>query len=486
MIKQINRYKQYVLFQKSEMKDVLHPYIFWLSVLTIYLVANAPKNRIIIVVNHLLKYWQNPDQYLPEMVKKFNVNNWIDLIVRIGIIPLKGLLFFVAMGLVFLPIFRAIRREKLFGINKNVFRRLMVSLVIFITLAILVFPYRYPLGTGGMGIEYAIHSSDPFGENAGWYYRRILMLAVAHFIQMDGPILYYLFSLICTYMLIFMSLSFIESKIFSLSDRDLYDPVNQKLSIVNYKIRFICYLSLATSSFIILNFQTPGYTEQLFFILLLIAASIPMTRQERLSILALSLATHEVSIFVFIPIIFICFPRREIGKCLAVIALYIVIWLAENGFNLAKAVSLQSQVEGHSGLYYWVKNPILGLGGLFFAYKLILPIVLYLLWRLWQDGEKKLVMAIVTIILVPAVTSIPSVDTSRMMGMGFLGVLICFSILINEWKGLKINKNIVLAIASVNIIFPSYNVLLYIGFQCYSGLYHLIRIIPSQYIDYVR
>ncbi|MCP2729655.1 hypothetical protein [Limnofasciculus baicalensis] len=477
----MNRYKQYILFQNSDNKDILHPYIFWSSVATIYLVANAPKNRILLVANHLVKSWPNPDQYLPYLVmKKIGINNSSDLIVQLGIIPLKELLFFVAMLLLFLPIFRAINREKRLIVNNNFSRILIASLLIFITLAILVFPYRYPLGSGGMGVHYGIHSSDPFAQNAGWYYRRLLMVAVAHFIQMDGPILYYLFSLFCTYILIFMSLSFIESKLLT------YNLLNQIESIANYKIIFICYLSLATSSFIIFNFQTPGYTEQFFFILLLIAASIPMTRQERLSIVALSLATHEVSIFVFIPIIFICFPGREIGKCLAVIALYFAIWLAGNGLNLTKAVALQSQVKEHSGLYYWVENPLLGLGGLFFAYKLILLIVLYVLWKLWRNGERKLVIALTTIILFPAITIIPSVDTSRMMGMGFLGVLICFSILINEWHSLKINKNIVLAIASVNIIFPSYNVLLYIGFQCYSGLYHLIRIIPSQYIDYVR
>ncbi|HBE21410.1 MAG TPA: hypothetical protein DEG17_01470 [Cyanobacteria bacterium UBA11149] len=487
MLKQINRYKQYILWKNSDRKDLLHPYIFWLSVLTMYLVVNSPKNRILLVVSHLVESWPNPDRYLPPLVmKKIAIDNWSDLIVEVAIIPIKSLLFYIAIGLLFLPIFRAIKIEKKSLLNKGTINRLIGSLLIFLTLSILVFPYRYPLGSGGMGIHYAIHSTEPFSQNAGWYYRRLLMMAIAHFLQMDGPILYYLFSLFCTYILIFMSLSFVESKIFSLSNFDRSSFVRPKSFMVNSWLRFICYLSLATSSFILFNFQTPGYTEQFFFILLLIAASIPMNRQERLSIFALSLATHEVSIFVFIPIIWLCFPRREIANCLAVIGLYFVIWLGGNGFNLVKAVSLQSEVEGESGLYYWLNNPVLGLGGLFLAYKLVLPIVLYLLWKLWQDGERKLLMAILALILVPAVTIIPSVDTSRMMGMGFFGVLVCFSILINEWYKLKINHNIVLAIAGVNIFVPSYNVFLYIGFQCYSGLYYLLRIIPERYTDFVR
>lgn len=487
MLKQINRYKQYILWQNSDRKELLHPFIFWLSVLTMYLVVNSPKNRILLIVSHLVESWHNPDRYLPPLViKAIGIDNWTDLIVEIGIIPIKSLLFYIAIGLLFLPIFIALKNEKQLLFNKESIARFIGSLLIFITLASLVFPYRYPLGSGGMGIHYAIHSTDPFSQNAGWYYRRLLMLAIAHFLQMDGPILYYLFSLFCTYILIFMSLSFIESKIFSLSNCGHSGFVRPKPSIVNSWIGFICYISLSTSSFILFNFQTPGYTEQFFFILLLIAASIPMNRQERLSIVALSLATHEVSIFVFIPIIWLCFPRREIANCLAVMALYFVIWLGGNGFNLVKAVSLQSEVEGESGLYYWLKNPVLGLGGLFLAYKLVLPIVLYLLWKLWQDGERKLVMAIVAIIFVPAVTVIPSVDTSRMMGMGFFGVLVCFSILINEWYKLKINRNLVLALAGFNIFVPSYNVFLYIGFQCYSGLYYFLRIIPDRYLDFVR
>lgn len=166
----MNRYKQYILFQNSDQKDLLHPYIFWLSVVTIYLVANAPKNRLIIVANLLVKSWSNPDQYLPELVmKKIGINHSSDLIVQIGIIPLKGLLFLIAMVLLFLPIIRSLIRERILVMDNNIYRRLIASFIIFITLSILVFPYRYPLGTGGMGIHYGIHSSDPFAQNAGWY-----------------------------------------------------------------------------------------------------------------------------------------------------------------------------------------------------------------------------------------------------------------------------------------------------------------------------
>lgn len=479
MLEKTKRYKHYILFESSNDKDIISPYIFWMAVVILYLVTNAPKNRILIAVNQVLTYF--PSWTISqELTTRYEVNSLGELIVEHGIIPIKGLFYFIACLVASYPILRAIRREKTFFYASGTKRRFFASLGIFILLSLLILPYRYPLGTGSMGEEYAFNSEEPFAQNGGWYYRRLLMPAIAHFIQMDRPILYYLFSIFCTYILIFMSLSFIESKIFT--SEVVNESGSKSLSIDNYGKRLLYYLSILTSSYLIHNFQFPGYTEQLFFILLLLAACLPMTRQERLATLALSLATHESSIFVFIPIVLFCFPRREIVKPLYLVTLYIVMWLAGNGFILIKAAESQN-LDGKSALQYLLEQPALGLAGLFFSYKLLWIIMLYVVWRLWQQRERSLVVAIVSMILFPTLTiGVLALDTSRLMGMSFFGMLICFSILLNEYYKFSA-KNVLFIIAIANIICPSYYVGLNTGFQSYPGLYQLISIFSSHYVN---
>ena len=55
-------------------------------------------------------------------------------------------------------------------------------------------------------------SVAPFQEGDPLYYKRLLKPAIAHFVHLDGYVLYYLFSLICTYILIFLTVAFLESK----------------------------------------------------------------------------------------------------------------------------------------------------------------------------------------------------------------------------------------------------------------------------------
>ncbi|WP_446353879.1 hypothetical protein [Coleofasciculus sp. A1-SPW-01] len=472
-LKTTSRYRHYILFKQANDVDFfIKPIVFWIATTIVCLVVNLPKDRIILIINEVLEQTHNLNhEFLVELVNSYKFKSSSDLIVDWMIIPLKSISFFTATLILVYPVLKSINREKYILVKslKHLKEKLRVSIVIFICLSLLVFPFRFPLGSTAMGMEYAVQSSDPFAQNSGWYYRRILMPAVAHFFQMDSPILYYLFSIFCTYILIVATLVFVESKYLNLKD------ITNHTHLWNKKTKFIYYLSLGTSSYLIFNFQLPAYPEQFFFILLILAACIPMTSQERLSILVLSLITHEVSFFVFLPIVFLCFPHREIINYFYVIAIYFATWVVGTGFDPIGAIQFQMGEKG--GFYYWSNTPFLGLAGLFFSYKLLWIIIVSLILRLWQYKEKSLILAIVCIMLFPALTCIPSVDTNRMVGMGFYGVLICFSILMNEYNKLAENKTF-LRIAYINILVPSANVILPWGIIIYPGLYKLYKLIP--------
>ncbi|MEW5859284.1 MAG: hypothetical protein AB1861_18180 [Cyanobacteriota bacterium] len=495
MLKRSEKYLHYVLFDTLKDKNVIPPVFFWVAVATLYAVANAPKNRIIMafqaIFNRLPQDWVSTTVQAvescftqgvisPEILAKTAPQELAEIATIYGIIPVKGFLFFIATLVIAYPILISVIKSRHSLFQAGLKRRAIASLAIFAIISLLIVPFRYPLGPGVMGLEYAIRSLEPFSQNADWYYRRLFMPAIANFIHMSGPFLYYIFSLACTYLLIFLSLTFIESKIFGSNVPD-DRPQESKFKSKNYQKLFLYYISIATSSYLIFNCQFPGYVDQLFFSLILLPACLPMTRQGRLAILAFALATHEASAFVFIPIVIFCFPRREVLTALSLVPIYCFIWLAGSGFSLASSVKEHLILENKTALQYLAENPMLGLAGFFFSYKLLWIITLYILWILWRQGEALLVGAIASIIAFPISTMFLIVDTSRNVGYGFFGMLIAFAILIREEKVFP-GHHILFYIALVNIVVPSCYVGLNTGFQSYPGLYHLIPLFPSTYV----
>ncbi|MBD1895367.1 hypothetical protein [Coleofasciculus sp. FACHB-129] len=495
MLKRSEKYLHYVLFDTLKEKNVIPPAFFWIAVATLYAVANAPKNRIIMafqaIFNRLSQDWVSTTVQAiesrftqgvipPEILAKTAPQQLAEITTNYGIIPIKKFLFFIATLVIAYPILISVIKSRHSLFQSGFKRRAIASLAIFAIISVLIVPFRYPLGPGVMGLEYAIRSLEPFSQNADWYYRRLLMLAIANFIHMSGPFLYYILSLACTYFLIFLTLTFIESKIFGSKETDEGQQEIESESI-NYQKLGLYYLSITTSSYLIFNCQFPGYVDQLFFSLLLLPACIPMTRQGRLATLAFALATHEASAFVFIPIVIFCFPRREVLTALSLVPIYCFIWFAGSGFSLDSPVKAHLILENKTALQYLAENPMLGLAGFFFSYKLLWIITLYILWILWRQGETLLVSAIACIIAFPISTMFLIVDTSRNVGYGFFGMLIAFAILIREEKVFP-GHLILFYMVILNIIIPSYYVGLNTGFQTYMGLYHLIPLFPSTYV----
>src|SRR5215510_349940 len=89
-----DRYSRYVLFDKSENKDVIPHKVFWIAIFIVFLIANAPPKRISPVLAGVL-------QFIPETFISCLFHQSQDLqqisnnIVFLLVAPLKELLFFI-------------------------------------------------------------------------------------------------------------------------------------------------------------------------------------------------------------------------------------------------------------------------------------------------------------------------------------------------------------------------------------------------------
>jgi hypothetical protein len=434
------RYKHYIVFKKFQGKKDINSNLFWTAVIVIFSIANLPKDRchnfVTTVLNGLpnslfIKLFakDDPQQIAAQYLAGGIVNKFI--------ITLKEILFLLAFLILAYPILKSLVRSRSFWSNLEIKKNAIAALTIFLILSLLVFPGGLRAsGSSGwgllaMGDSYGRMSLNPFAENTGWYYRRLLKPAIAHFIHLDGLILYYWFSLLLTYIFIFLVVTFLESKVlgYKTAGETSRKPLNPNL-------RLLCYVSVATSSFLITDFLWPGYGEHLSFILILLMACIEMNHQARLAVVALCMVNHEATVFALVPIILFCFPKSEIKKALFLIFMYFAIWLASYGLHLNSALATHTifRKKEISTLQLLIDNWQLAWAGIFFSYKLFWIVFISVASMLYLEKQNKMLFSITAMILFPVLTLPIATDTTRLMGLGFLGILISLSFLINEYK----------------------------------------------------
>jgi hypothetical protein len=459
MINPSDKYRKYISFDNSQEPDLIPYKYFWTAIVTVFAVANAPVDRI---YQWIFAIIQNlPIKNIESYLNKYDNEVTKSLISNHLILSIKGWLFFIAFLAIAYPIFDSIRRSGSFWHKLGIKRIATASVYFFLALSLLVFPYSYPYGLlahpsglSSLGVSYGKMSLSPFGESYEIVARRLLKPAIAYFIQMQGYILYYLFSLICIYILIFMTLAFLESKILSKHRLGENKPII-------YTRKFWVYLSVMTSSYMMVCFQWPGYPENISFILILLAACLSMSRQARLGIVALCMVNHDGSAFALIPIILFCFPKQERIPALFAVVLFYGIWFVSQGLNLQQGLESHQVMGKNSNWVFLTRNPTLAIAGVFFSYKLLWFLLLYAVQRLWSDRERETALAMVSITVFAVVIILVAWDTTRLVGFGFLGMLIALVVVANDYSQLvKSQRQILLAIVCANIILPSYNVVL--------------------------
>ena len=470
------------LFATSQEKDVLPSKWFWIALIAAFLIVNARPKRISPLVLELLQ--AVPEKWLGAIFQQLDVQAIANSIVLLVIVPLKKVGFFVALLVIGSPIARCLYQSGPFWEKLGWKRIAWSSLLMFCLLSALALPYGDPagpvinrFGLSGLGVLFGEMSVAPFSSNNDFVYGRLLKPALANYLHMDGFARYYVFSLACTYLLIVLTLTFLELKIAT-------DTVPGHIAeLPSPKVRAFVYLSAMTSSFVMTSFQWPGYADNLVFIFILLMACIPMTSRARLGTVALCLVTHEAIALTLVPIIAFWFPKGEKARALLVIGLFYVVLAASYGLNASQVLAGHGTTVGEASVWKIIlAYPGHFILGLFFSYKLLWLYLFYVLRRLWAQNQFEMVLGLVATVLFPVSLCFLAWDTTRIGGAGFLGMLIALVILMRDFRHLStLQARFFLAGLCVNVLIPSYNLILYppVGDgppdYPYLGLYRLLH-----------
>ena len=357
---------------------------------------------------------------------------------------IRSLLFLLSTGFLFTLVLRPVagfladnRARISFGaVLKN-------SLTVFFVCGLLVIPVRL----GIMGAGYGLMSKDPFSfyDASSQIYQRLLIPSTAFFLQLKGPILYHAFSLLVTFCLVFFTLLFFE--------------------VQNVPVSFLEKVSIASTSFIITQFQSPGYTEQAALLIAVIVVIIPMGTVPRIAAVSLAMFAHEVSVILFVVIAILYFTREEKAWTGVVILVYAALWLMSFGFDIGRLEQVRT-VGGISGFGWLTLHPLRELSGIAFSYKLLWVALFAALFR--HSAEMKRLL----LFLLPGIfATLFGVDTSRLMAFSFLAFL--FAVVYVKRHALISERNLHLLLG-LNLCLPSIYIGLNSGLVYFDGIYQLL------------
>ncbi|MFZ5908591.1 MAG: hypothetical protein ACOYYU_01075 [Chloroflexota bacterium] len=358
----------------------------------------------------------------------------------------KGWLFLFSTALISLPILRDacpnLRRSK----PADAVQALLIALGIALLLACL----SCSPGNQAMGARYAEISEHPFTQGNSRYSARLFMPAMAYILFFRGNWLYYLFFLGLTVGLIALLLHW-----------------NKASGGLN---AWQC-LSLCTSSFVLFQFQSPGYPDVLVFIFFLLVMCDAFGEDAKLSLLILALVTHEASLLVGAVLAWRYLSRGRFIAYISSLVVYTGIGLIATGFHL-EALNRYS-VSDMSGIEWVLHAPLKELLGVFIAFKALWAVIfsgIALGIRHKLHGETKF---IIFTTLAGLVMTCLAIDTSRMMGFAFPGLLAALSV-IRQTLPRRTIQWFYVFIFLLNIVLPSFSVELnaQIGFA--PGLYQRI------------
>lgn len=451
------------LFETTESGPGISWTLFWIAIVVAFLISNTPPKRISPVIVGILQ--AVPEAWVASFIHGQDVKVVADLVVMPVILSIKKFFFFLALIVIGFPIVGALCQSGAFWKKVGLKRLALSAGVMFLLVSAMTVPYAigpYGLpptksGLAGLGYWFGEMSLAPFSIDQDVYYGRLLKPSLAHYLHLSGYARYHLFSLVSTYLLIFLILTFLESKLPTgiangARRGGLQSPV----------VRWLMYFSVMTSSFIMVSFQEPGKVDDLAFLFILMMAALPMTTQARLGLLALCLLTHESIALTFVPAIVFWFPKKEKLNALLVIGVFFGVMAGSYGFNPSHALTGHGAVLKKGSVWGIVmEHPGYFLSALFFTYKLWWAVLIYALSRLWARNQVADAMALAIITCFPFLLCLIAWDTTRIGGFGFLGMLVAMVLFMKEETRFSpMHVRLVVVAVVVNLLIPSYQIIL--------------------------
>jgi len=415
--------------------------VFYTSIIAVFLVIQLTQD----VIQGAL---QSP--WVLTTFKLADVNTCIILSTAPTI---KGIIFFFCISILCFPLLQDLYRN----LGSIKLRGLWRTIVVSISAAIIIYLLTFSLGNDGMGLNYARISVRPFNQDSTEYSTRLLMPAIAYFLHLRGFWLYYIFFIILT-------ISFIA----------LLYAWNEE----NAHLNFWQFVSLCTSSFVIFQFEIPGYPDILVFIFFILVMWGQLSSKSKLSLLILALITHESSALIALVLAWRYLQRKDFITYISVVIVYGFIWFVASGFSF-NPILASHYIAGQSGLTWLIQSPLQEIIGILIAFKalwilLIFGMVLAFRQKLFADA-----MLIIGCVVAALVMTGIGVDTSRLIGYAFPSLLIAISII--KTNPNKISKQIFSLIFLANLCIPSFNSVLSSGIAFPPGLYELLYYLLAKF-----
>ncbi|HEV2295167.1 MAG TPA: hypothetical protein VGR35_15035 [Tepidisphaeraceae bacterium] len=419
------------------------PYVsLAVATLALYTICNAPADKLAALVsaNRWWSGWLAPKYVAPdEFVRRF-------------VVPLKGLLFGAAVALLLVPVVRAAVRG-LREIDRAALRRSAgLTLILLAICWALCWPYHTSMwAVGNWGTFFARMSEDPFAEPHNYFHRRLLKPGLAYFLQFRGPLLYWLLTMICTTLVSFLIVLYFELCLTRRRGGEDSSPIPDGF------LRALAALGVMSTNVVMLHLAAPGYVDDLLAILILLQLVLPLTLKPRLCLVALSMATHEAAaVFGLGPLVLVVFPNwAQRFAAWGVMGSFFIFWLASYGFDFPAAFGVHTQFENASTFDIMRANPRTLALGVFMAHKFFWIVFFAALWRLIARKEFTAAGALAACTLASLGTIPIATDTSRLVGMGFSGILFAVVVVLPELRSSFGRRLFVLACVA-SVLVPYY------------------------------
>ena len=337
---------------------------------------------------------------------------------------------------------RAIVTRVAGALEPDDFRHALYALAALLALSFVTRP-------SSLGIDYQTLSLDPFGQSTGVLNRRILDVALAYYLHLSGG-LFIVWHFLTVFVLLALVRGFLRRR--------------------SAAPDFLSFVSLATTSFVIFNFQYPGYPDPLVLVLLLVTLSIELDAEGLALVVVLALLAHEaLAVALFLPLL-PSLPRRAWPAVLLPCAIYGLFWLADFGFDPVAGWSRQVHFHGTSGPDELLRRPLIVLLGIAAAGKLVwLAVGDQLRYVAREYGAAALGRLAAPLVAMLAICAV-SYDTSRIAEVGAATLLLAWSGCVRRWP-----RRMTVAVAIANLVLPSVYVSPYfarsLGIMWPPGLY---------------
>jgi hypothetical protein len=282
---------------RSRLRGVITGLLFiYLSALICFLVTNITNARLLRLIDVCYTKYRGHTDFATSHARV------IDLYF---LSPGKSFLFLLSTGVLCWHLI-APAQQMIKRLTLSALRQTFVATILCVLLMMTVLPV-------GMGRWYALVSVNPFDQEAGQTYRRLLLPGLAYLYHLSGFL----------YIILWWAIALLAILAFKL----LLERTNRAISLIEET-------SLLTAGAFAASFQAPGYPD-LLVLLLAFAALYDYEETEcfghpQLAALCLALVAHETcSSIVFVPLILFVFGRKSWLPSAAMYAMYLVTLFAD-------------------------------------------------------------------------------------------------------------------------------------------------------------